>query len=599
MPHLKQLLLCSVLLLFAFSTAAFGQEAKNALLIANGDYPDEIGDLPKPIPEAEELKAALESIGFAVTLVKDADKETMVKALRQFKKTVGQSHGIAFFHYGGHAIQIKRINYLIPVHTNIEDEDQVEFRCVELDEVMQSMSGKSNVVILDSCRNNPFGNSRGAENRGLAAVNKKPANSIIIYSADSGQTAQDGVFTPILTKKIIEKGKSIYDVYKEVAKEVTKEVQKKTGKSQKPAVYIQLDEGEDIFLAGRSISVKTLTGSLLINSEYAGIVFIDGEQKGAIKEDGSILIENLQTGSYTIEVKSDMNSFKEKVKITADNTTPISIRTGSIKLTSEVSGKVYLNGKYYQDIGNSGVILFARLLEGNYHIEVRTESQTFKKEAKVRVGETAAVAVYKPEEPAVKPASPKTDTSSDSDTFYAFGYYGSYNLGISPVYKQSGANATSQSSSGITDEKPLLNHGFSAGITWARFYLGSVVDFQLCMGYTFYHHSFGDDESIIHHEFDVFGYKIGFGSNRIKFHLIPVQLYCHWEEVRYASIRRTENTTGTARFGIAPGCDLEFVISNYFSMYAAYSGRITFSDPVGIKHSCNIGLNINIVKVRM
>lgn len=599
MPHLKQLLLCSVLLLFAFSTAAFGQEAKNALLIANGDYPDEIGDLPKPIPEAEELKAALESIGFAVTLVKDADKETMVKALRQFKKTVGQSHGIAFFHYGGHAIQIKRINYLIPVHTNIEDEDQVEFRCVELDEVMQSMSGKSNVVILDSCRNNPFGNSRGAENRGLAAVNKKPANSIIIYSADSGQTAQDGVFTPILTKKIIEKDKSIYDVYKEVAKEVTKEVQKKTGKSQKPAVYIQLDEGEDIFLAGRSISVKTLTGSLLINSEYAGTVFIDGEQKSAIKEDGSILIEDLQTGSYTIEVKSDMNSFKEKVKITADNTTPISIKTGSIKLTSEVSGKVYLNGKYYQDIGSSGVILFARLLEGNYHIEVRTESQTFKQEAKVHIGETTSIAVCKPEEPTVKPASPKTDTSSDNDSFYALGYYGSYNLGISPVYKQSGATATSQSSSGITDEKPLLNHGFSAGITWARFYLGSVVDFQLCMGYTFYHHSFGDDESIIHHEFDVFGYKIGFGSNRIKFHLIPVQLYCHWEEVRYASIRRTENTTGTARFGIAPGCDLEFVISNYFSMYAAYNGRIIFSDPIGIKHSCNIGLNINVLKVRI
>ena len=599
MPHLKQLLLCSVLLLFAFSTAAFGQKAKNALLIANSDYPDEIGDLPQPIPEAEELKAALMSIGFEVTLVKDADRDTMEEALRQFKKTVGQSHGIAFFHYGGHAIQIKRINYLIPVHTNIEDEDQVEFRCVELDEVMQSMSGKSNVVILDSCRNNPFGNSRGAENRGLAAVNKKPANSIIIYSADSGQTAQDGVFTPILTKKIIEKGKSIYDVYKEVAKEVTKEVQKKTGKSQKPAVYIQLDEGEDIFLAGRSISVKTLTGSLLINSEYAGTVFIDGEQKSAIKEDGSILIEDLQTGSYTIEVKSDMNSFKEKVKITADNTTPISIRTGSIKLTSEVSGKVYLNGKYYQDIGSSGAILFARLLEGNYHIEVRTESQTFKKEAKVRVGEMTAVAVYKPEEPAVKPASPKTDTSSDNDSFYALGYYGSYNLGISPVYKQSGATATSQSSSGITDEKPLLNHGFSAGITWARFYLGSVVDFQLCMGYTFYHHSFGDDESIIHHEFDVFGYKIGFGSNRIKFHLIPVQLYCHWEEVRYASIRRTENTTGTARFGIAPGCDLEFVISNYFSMYAAYSGRIIFSDPIGIKHSCNIGININVLKVRI
>ena len=590
MNHLKKLLFCCAL--FALATVAFTQEAKNALLIANGDYPDEIGDLPKPIPEAEALKSALESIGFSVTLVKDADKETMVKALRQFKKEVGQSHGIAFFHYGGHAVQIKRINYLIPVHTNIEDEDQVEFRCVELDEVMQSMSGKSNVVILDSCRNNPFGNSRGAENRGLAAVNKKPANSIIIYAADSGQTAQDGVFTPILTKKIIEKDKSIYDVYKEVAKEVTKEVQKKTGKSQRPAVYIQLDEGEDIFLAGGSSSVKTLTGSLLINSEFVGIVFIDGEQKSAIKEDGSILIENLQTGSYTIEVKSEVNKFKKKVRISDDNKTIVNIKTGSIKLSSEVAGKVYLNGKYYQDIGSSGAILFTRLLEGNYHIEVRTESQTFKQEAKVRVGETTAVAVYNPEEPTVKPVSSKTDTYSDNDDFYAFGYYGSYNLGISPVYKESG---------GSTNEaaKPFLNQGFSVGFTWARFYLGSLVDFQLCTGYTFYYHSFGNEESITHHEFDAFGFKIGFGSNRIKFHLIPVQLYSHWEEVRYASIQGSDHTTGTARFGIAPGCDLEFVINNYFSMYAAYNGRITLSGPLAIKHSCNIGLNINVVKVRM
>ena len=295
-----------------------------------------------------------------------------------------------------------------------------------------------------------------------------------------------------------------------------------------------------------------MTGSLLINSEFAGIVFIDGEQKSAIKEDGSILIEDLQTGSYTVEVKSDINTFKKKVKISDDNNRAVvSIKTGSIKLTSEVSGEVYLNGSRYGDVSRSGSILFARLLEGNYHIEVRTESQTFKQEAKVHVGETTAIAVYKPEEPAVKSVSQKTDSYSNDD-FYAFGYYGSYNLGISPVYKQVSATNTSKSSSGITDDKPFLNQGFSAGFTWARFYLWSVVDFQLCTGYTFYHYSFGNEESITHHEFDAFGPKIGFGSRHIKFHF-GAQLYCHWEEVQYASIRGKKTTIGTACFGIAPG----------------------------------------------
>ena len=596
MHHLKKLLFCCTL--FAFTAAAVtAQEAKNALLIANGDYPDEIGDLSKPIPEAEELKAALKSIGFKVTLVKDADRETMEEALQQFKEKTEKAGGIAFFHYGGHAIQVNGINYLIPTRTNIKNESKVRSRGIKLDEIMESMSGEANIVVLDSCRDNPFKNSRGGGERGLAAVNKVPPKSIIIYSAGSGEKAKDGVFTPILIKKIIQPDKTIEKVFKEVSKEV----QEKTANDQIqiPAAYTQLDE--DIFLAGRTSSVKILTGSLLINSEFAGIVFIDGEQKSAIKEDGSILIEDLQTGSYTVEVKSDINTFKKKVKISDDNNRAVvSIKTGSIKLTSEVSGEVYLNGSRYGDVSRSGSILFARLLEGNYHIEVRTESQTFKQEAKVHVGETTAIAVYKPEEPAVKSVSQKTDSYSDNDDFYAFGYYGSYNLGISPVYKQSDTTTTtSQSSYGITDEKPLLNHGFSAGFTWARFYLGSFLDLQLCTGYTFYHHSFGNDESIIHHELDAFGFKMGFGSNRIKFHLILVQLYCHWEEVQYASIRGKKTTIGTACFGIAPGCDLEFVISNYFSIYAEYRSRMTISKHTSFKHSCNIGINLNLLKVRI
>ena len=202
MNHLKKILFCCVLFAFTAATVLTTQEAKNALLIANGDYPDEIGDLPKPIPEAEELKAALKSIGFKVTLVKDADRETMEEALQQFKEKTEKAGGIAFFHYGGHAIQVNEINYLIPAHTNIKNESKVRSRGIKLDEIMESLSGEANIVVLDSCRDNPFKNSRGGGERGLAAVNKVPPKSIIIYSAGSGEKAKDGVLTPILTCSI-------------------------------------------------------------------------------------------------------------------------------------------------------------------------------------------------------------------------------------------------------------------------------------------------------------------------------------------------------------------------------------------------------------
>ena len=245
MKYLKKFLLCCTL--FAFTAAAaFSQEAKNALLIANGDYARDMGSLKEPIPEARSLKSALESIGFNVTLVQNADRDQMRRALKAFKDKTRSAGGIAFFHYGGHAMQIKGANYLIPLRAALEDEQDVAYNCVNVNDLMDSMAGDSNVVVLDSCRNNPFAQSahRGGGERGLAAIGIKPKNSIIVYSASEGNTAKDGVFTPILTKRIIEKNKNFYEVLQEVRVDVHTE----TGGKQKPGSYDELLS--PVYLAG-------------------------------------------------------------------------------------------------------------------------------------------------------------------------------------------------------------------------------------------------------------------------------------------------------------------------------------------------------------
>ena len=245
MHHLKKLLFCCALFILA-TDVAFTQEAKNALLIANSDYERSMGYLLQPVPEAMELKSALESIGFSVTLVKNANLEDMQKALAVFKAKTQREGGYAFFHYGGHAVQVNGVNYLIPLKANLDDELSVGYRCVYVDEVMNSLRGDANIVILDSCRNNPFAQSthRGAGTRGLAAVGIKPSNSIIVYSAAAGQEAADGLFTPVLTKLITQKNKKIETVLKEVRNEVFKQ----TGGKQKPGEYTELMG--DVYLAG-------------------------------------------------------------------------------------------------------------------------------------------------------------------------------------------------------------------------------------------------------------------------------------------------------------------------------------------------------------
>lgn len=290
-----------LLLLIGAAMGAFPQDVKNALLIANGAYSRDMGALSKPVPEARALKTALESIGFDVTIVENANFEQMGIALQAFKEKNENEGGIALFHYGGHALQVSGVNYLIPANEKIENQNKVRYRCINVDEVMDSMLGDANIVVLDSCRNNPFqSTSRGAaSSRGLAAVTKRPANSIIVYSADSGQTAKDGVFTPTLTKHITEKDTSIENVLKKVRRDVLR----KTNDEQHTGEYSQL-VGQ-IYLAGKTeagVSAKTLTGFLDISVYTPCSVLVDGMH---IKDLNGFSQERfeLSSGIHKIKVK--------------------------------------------------------------------------------------------------------------------------------------------------------------------------------------------------------------------------------------------------------------------------------------------------------
>ena len=233
----------SIIILFSMTAVFCNAEMRNALLIANGKYKN-FSSLSQPIGEAHEFGAALEKIGFDVTIVENATKEDMQVALLKFKKKTSDG-GIALIHYGGHAVQVGNKNYLLPVDVDIPSEEYVEIRAMNADEVMISMKGDSNIIILDACRNNPLsaGSSR-ASTRGLQPIGNKPKKSIIIYSAEPGNVAQDGVFTPILTKRITEQ-KS----FNEIFNEVSQDVYDKTNGTQTPGCYVQLFP--TTYLAGR------------------------------------------------------------------------------------------------------------------------------------------------------------------------------------------------------------------------------------------------------------------------------------------------------------------------------------------------------------
>jgi len=71
---------------------------------------------------------------------------------------------------------------------------EVQVRSVSVQAVLDELNAAGNelnIIVLDACRDNPFGWSRSGT-RGLAIVSNQPADSIIVFATSAGSVASDG-----------------------------------------------------------------------------------------------------------------------------------------------------------------------------------------------------------------------------------------------------------------------------------------------------------------------------------------------------------------------------------------------------------------------
>jgi formylglycine-generating enzyme required for sulfatase activity len=173
---------------------AAAADVKIALVIGNSEYPN--GPLPNPANDAKMMGDTLSGLGFDVILRRNADQNTMKRAIEDFGSRLEKAGGsaVGLFYYAGHGAQLNGRNYLIPITARIEREGDMEIEAVSADWVIEQMRyarNRLNIVILDACRNNPFTRSMRSVDRGLATMDA-PAGILIAYSTAPGSVAQDG-----------------------------------------------------------------------------------------------------------------------------------------------------------------------------------------------------------------------------------------------------------------------------------------------------------------------------------------------------------------------------------------------------------------------
>ncbi|MFD1627330.1 caspase family protein [Azospirillum griseum] len=238
-----------------------------ALILGNSAY-QHAPPLTNPVNDARVIaesltKAGFELIGGGAQL--DLDKAGTEQAIRKFGTRLAGAD-VGLFYYAGHGVQVRGSNYLLPTSANLTKEADVRYELIDVNVVLEEMTiaeSRLNIIILDACRNNPFG-GRGLRSVGAGlAQMQAPAGTIIAYATQPGAVAADGEganspYTDALAKAVSKPGDTVFDVFNDVG--VT--VKRNTGGAQQPWVSASPIEGRFYFLGPTTVVTASTPASV-------------------------------------------------------------------------------------------------------------------------------------------------------------------------------------------------------------------------------------------------------------------------------------------------------------------------------------------------
>lgn len=191
-----------------------------ALVIGNSRYKD--APLKNPANDAGAIADHLKKLGFNVIPQFDGSKAAMENAIRSYGEQLAKSKGVGLFYFAGHGLQVSWRNFLVPVDANLDRVEDIPAQTVDLAGLLGGI-GKAgnpmNIVILDACRDNPFGGDLKS-GKGLSQMDA-PIGTLLAYATAPGNVASDGsgangLYTENLLREIHTPEAKIEDVFKRV-----------------------------------------------------------------------------------------------------------------------------------------------------------------------------------------------------------------------------------------------------------------------------------------------------------------------------------------------------------------------------------------------
>jgi uncharacterized protein YjbI with pentapeptide repeats len=208
------------------------------LVIANSAYANPADALPGARRDGHRLKAALEKVGFRVTLVQDASKAQMEASLKAFQRALRDAGptAVGLVYYAGHgnADPGRQDNFLLPVDVQGVAGSDVANQGVGvrwITDLLRNLDERQAIsVVVDACRSVAAGPDRGkptatagsAPSLDMIEPEELPDRGYLVaYSTSKGRVASDsGYYSEVLAAKLTTPGLTLDQVFEQVRQEV-------------------------------------------------------------------------------------------------------------------------------------------------------------------------------------------------------------------------------------------------------------------------------------------------------------------------------------------------------------------------------------------
>jgi uncharacterized protein len=254
-------LLALPLCLMFLAADAFAETRANdrvALVIGMASYRN-VTPLRNTINDAGELAKTLEGIGFDVDILMDATRDEVMASLDSFAFKA-ETADIAVIYYAGHGVSVQGTTFLIPVDAKVRAAKDIVSASVTMDQMLAALDGarKMSILILDSCRDNPFPDvidlrdpevAKGlTTGKGGLAPPSPDRGTLVAFAARDGAVALDGTgqnspFNVALRDNIVKPQVEIGLLFRQVRDDVLAA----TANQQEPTTYGALP-GEPFYL---------------------------------------------------------------------------------------------------------------------------------------------------------------------------------------------------------------------------------------------------------------------------------------------------------------------------------------------------------------